>query len=279
MIYASNYIFGLPNYKRGILTQLYVNNQNIIMPWGVEFADSSSFYSLEDGYGYRYETLNQTEFTNNFQHKVTQIIKMREGLVRLELNEWLESPTNFRRICKLTCIEDTILMDFVLRFRFTPYFQEGYIAEKVYIYEGTNVYHQYPVETAGVGNSQYSIWVSVVKKIVPPSMEGYMYLRDTSDHWVLHVRMLPVKWDKEVIKLCSKWFKTKPLPQCISFPLLKIPSLKKSIWYRGERKPYTNRAIRIFSPNAYPMVELEKGQVLLWDVSCTIEAPFSTEHL
>lgn len=259
--------------KGDVISQLWVNDQNIIKPWGVEFADSSAFFSLEEGVGYRYSVLEEQESQDGFSHEVTKTIRMKEGVVRLELSEWLESPTDFRRSCKLTCLEDTILMDFVLRYRFlSSSFQKGYIANKKLVFKNTRIYHQYPVETARLSNPEYSVSVSVENKIIPRTMGGFMYLRDGDGCWVLHVRMLPIKGDKEVIKLCSKWFKTKPLPSWISAPALRIPGLKKAIWYRGERKPYKNRLVRIFSPNAYPMVKLMKGEILLWEASCKIHS-------
>jgi hypothetical protein len=104
-------------------------------------------------------------------------------------------------------------------------------------------------------------------------MKGHVYLRDGEDAWVLHVRMLPVAWDKAVIKLCSRWFGTRPLPQWASALLLRVPRVKDALWYRGERRPWRNRIACIFSPNAYPMVRIKKGEVLHWDVVCRIELP------
>jgi len=271
---VKNIFFQKAFYHRNVLSELFIQDKNIIAPWGVEFADSSSFYSLEGGYGYRYKLLEQFESVDHFSHKVVQIIKMKEGLVRLELEEWLENPTNFRRICKIIFIEDTFLMDFVLRYRFlVSRFQKGYIANNTLRIGSSHIYHQYPVERSKVENSKYSIVISVNKKNIPSSMKGYMYLQYHGNYWVLHVRMLPLVWEKEVIKLCSKWFKTSPLPSWLSMPLLKIPNLKEALWYRGEKNPYKNRIARIFSPNAYPMVKLKKGELLLWDVSCRIENP------
>lgn len=264
--------FSDPVYGGKVLQELSLNGENIIRPWGVEFADSSTFYSLEDGFGYRYELLKHQETNGQLSHELCQIIRLREGLVRLELNETLAGPREFRRTCTLTCIEDTTLMDFVLRFRFLaaklPY---GYIARRTLPFVGSCVYHQYPVDSAAIGNDQYAIRVEAIGKAVPSCMKGHVYLRDGEDAWVLHMRMLPSAWDKEVIKLCSRWFGTRPLPQWASVPLLRVPQVKEALWYRGERRPWRNRIACIFSPNAYPMVRIKKGEVLRWDVVCRIE--------
>ncbi len=269
-------VFSGIEYGGKVLRQLTLGGRNIIRPWGVEFADSSAFYSLEDGYGYRYELLEQGELSEGSRHEVVQVIRMREGLVRLELKEWLEGPRDFRRSCRVTCLEATVLMDFVLRFRFDASgFPLGLIADRILPYAGSGIHHQYPVDSAAVGNDRFSIRIAVVDKAVPSPMRAYVYLRDGEGAWVLHLRMLPVHWDKEVVKLCSKWFGTRPLPQCVSRPLLKVPGVRESLWYRGERRPYRNRIACVFSPNAYPMARMAKGDILRWDASCRVEESFA----
>jgi len=265
-------VFSAPVYKNKVLQQLSVNGQNVIFPWGVEFADSSAFYSLEDGIGYRYELVEHQVSIDSLSYKVNQIVRMREGLVRLKLEETLTSPRELRRICTLTCLEDTTLMDFVMRYRFQhSSFPMGYIGGRELLFTGSNIYHQYKVNVASVGNSDFSISVKIAEKSVPSCMTGKMYLRDCDNAWILHARMLPISWDKEVIKLCSKWFGTRPLPQWVSVPLLKILLIRKALWYRGERLPYRNWFISLFAPNAFPMLTLNKGEVLRWDIICRIE--------
>ncbi len=217
--------FSEPVYERRVLCGLSLDGHNVIRPWGVEFADSSAFYSLEDGFGYRYQLLEEKETTGPLTRSLRQVLRLREGLVCLELTEGLVSPREFRRDCTLTCLEDTTLMDFVVRFRFLAAdFPHGYIAGRVLPFVNRNVYHQYPVDEAAVGNDTCSIRVQVVGKTIPVGLAGHVYLRDSGEAWVLHVRMLPATWSKEVIKLCSRWFGTRPLPQWASGPLLRIPA-------------------------------------------------------
>ena len=266
--------FSEPIYGGKVLRELSLDGRNIIRPWGVEFADSSAFYSLEDGFGYRYELLEHQESTGPSFRKIFQVVRMREGLVSVALTETLTGPRKFCSTCTLTCLENTTLMDFVLRYRFlASRFPRGYIAGRALSFVGSNVYHQYSVDSAAIGNSEYSIRVEVVDSTVPSSMKGHMYLRDSDDTWVLHVRMLPVAWNKEVIKLCSRWFGTRPLPQWVSAPLLRTPRVKEALWYRGERHPWRNRVACIFSPNAFPMARLRKNEILRWETACRIEPP------
>lgn len=266
--------FSAPRFGGNVLRELSVDGRNVIRPWGVEFADSSAFYSLEDGFGYRYNVLERRGKAGPLFRELHEVVRMREGLVGLELAESLEGPRVYRRTCTLTCLEDTMLMDFVLRYRFlAESFPMGYIAGRILPFAGSCIYHQYPVDRAVVGNVRYSIHVEVVGKTVPAAMQGNVYLRDGEDAWVLHLRMLPVAWEKEVIKLCSRWFGTRPLPQRVSQPLLRVPRVKKTLWYRGEQRPWRNRIACVFSPNAYPLVRLKKGEILQWDAVCRIGPP------
>ncbi len=257
-----------------VLRELCVDGRNAIRPWGVEFADSSAFYSLEDGEGYRYEVLESEETTGPKSREILQVVRMREGLVRVHLNERWDGTREIRHTCTLTCLEDTTLMDFVLRYRFlSARVPRGYIGGREVPFIGSSIYHQYPVDSAAVGNERYSVSVAVLGKTVPACMKAYVYLRDSEDAWVLHLRMLPVAWHKEVIKLCSRWFGTRPVPQWASAALLRVPGVRAALWYRGERRPWRNRIARVFSPNAYPMAHVRKGEVLSWDAVCKLGPP------
>ncbi len=268
--------FSGPVYGGRALRELSVDGQNAILPWGVEFADSSAFYSLEDGVGYRYELLEEQATTRGDGRDLLQIVRLREGMVRLELAERLEGPRAFRRTCTLTCLEDTTLMDFVLRYRFlASWFPRGYIAGRALPYAESRVHYQYPVEEASVGNDRFSVRVVAVGATVPARMRAHVYLRDGDGAWTLHLRMLPGSWDREVIKLCSRWFGTRSLPRIVSAPLLAVPLFREALWYRGERRPWRGRLARVFSPSAYPMARLGKGETLRWDAVCRIEAPMA----
>ena len=268
-------VFSFPCYANDVLAVLSVNGRNVIKPWGVEFADSSSFFSLERHVGYRYRLEDVTESVYDSGRSSARVIRLSEGLVRLEVDEALRDPRELVRRCRLTCLEESRLMDFVLRYRFMPEeLPRGRIAGRDLSFRRSNVYHQFPTDTAAVGNDEFCICVSVEKAVTPPAMAAFAYLRDSHDAWVLHLRMLPAAWDKEVIKLCSRWFGTRPIPQWASGPLLRVPAIRRALWYRGEFRPWRSRLARVLGPNAYPMVRLPEGTVLEWAASCRIEPPF-----
>ncbi|MFW5879727.1 MAG: hypothetical protein ACOCUV_02775, partial [bacterium] len=91
-------------------------------------------------------------------------------------------------------------------------------------------------------------------------------VRDAPNEWVVHARMLPISSEKNVIKLCSRWFKTMPLPNFITNTILKHKRIKNFLWYHNELKPYQTKLGKLFNPNAYPLAKIKKGQQLHWKV-------------
>jgi glycosyltransferase involved in cell wall biosynthesis len=268
---VGNLAFEGLRFQRQVISELRVGGENIIEPWGVEFADSNSFFSLESGIGYRYVVLEKDEKMSDTSRQISQVVRMQEGLVRVDLTEYLESETSLRRMLRMTCLKKTNLVDFVLRFRFKhTSFPRGLIDGKVYEFTNSWVYHQFPVDCVEVGNSHYRIRVSIIDSLVPGNMSSFMYLKDADRSWVIHARMLPRYGDKEVIRLCSTLFKNTPLPQPITDLLLKSDRIKRALYYRGERCPYRNKFVSLFSPNAYPIAAMEQGTELSWDVRCQI---------
>lgn len=256
---------------KNVIAELYYNGQNIIKPWGFETADSSAFFSLEDGFGYRYKVLEELYEHNDNGFKANLVTQMKEGKWKLNIDDKIEENTIIRKVEAVT-LEDTIFMDFVMRFRFKKEFIEYVqIADKTYYHNDTNLYYQYPVDKVFLKGKGFDIKISVVDKIVPTKMEPVMYVRDNKDEWVVHIRMFPKEWDKEVIKICKNWAKTRPLPQFLSQGILKNKKIKNMLWYSGENNPIKNRVLRkLFNPAAFAMVQVPKGNKLMWNVKMEI---------
>ena len=256
---------------KNVISELYYKEQNIINPWGFETADSSAFYSLEDGLGYRYKVEEETYSHDDTTYKAKLITKMQEGKWKLRIDDNIKENTIMRKV-EANTLEDSVFMDFVMRFRFKKEFIEyAKIADKKYYHSDTNVYYQYPVDKVFLKGKGFDINISIIDKIVPEKMEPVIYVRDNKDEWVVHVRMVPKKWDKEVIKICTAWAGTRSLPQVISKPLLSIKAIKDALWYRGERSPYKCRIFRRFiNPCAFGMVKVKESSKLMWHVKMEI---------
>jgi len=256
---------------KNVIAKLYYKDNNIINPWGFETADSSAFFSLEKGMGWRGNKIVEEYSFDETSYKAHVITQMKEGKWELNIKDEIADNTIIRKVEAIT-LEDSIFMDFVIRFRFKKEFIEyAEIANNRYYHQNTNVYYQYSVDKVFLQGKGFGINISVIDKIVPNKMEPVMYVRDNKDEWVVHVRMVPKEWDKEVIKICTAWAGTRPLPQLVSKPLLSISSLKNALWYRGERAPFKSRIIRKFlNPAAFGMVKVPKNEKLMWHVKMEI---------
>lgn len=253
--------------KKNTIYELFADDENIILPWGIETADSHAFFSLEDGFGYRYQVLeHETVVKDNF-FQCSMVVQMPEGKWKLQTEDTIVSDTKIKRLASLTCLEDSYFIDFVLRFQFPKnLFSHAKIAEHTYTHQDTNVYYQYPVNEATLTGEKYGVKIQVKQCRCPEAFRPHMYVRDENGGgWVVHARMIPSISDKQVIKLCNPWAMSRPLPQFLSRCLLSIPGVKKSLWYRGERDPYTNRILRRLNLNAFPLVKVKKGETLVWE--------------
>lgn len=258
--------------SNNVISELNVNGDNIIKPWGFECADSSSFFSLEDGNGLRYNLLSKdNNFTDKF-YSENLVVEMKEGKWKLDISDSIDSNKKIIRYVNAECLEDTIFMDFVMRFRFKKnIIQQAIIFDKEISHNNTNIYYQYPVNKVLLKGKRYEINIKVIDSLVPKNMNPYIYVRDNKDEWVVHIRMLPNEYYKNVIKICTGWAKTRPLPQFISNLLLKYDRLKDFLWYRGENKPQnTNIFLKLFNPSAFPMAKVDRGTRLMWKVRMNI---------
>lgn len=252
---------------KNVIAELNYDGNNIINPWGFETADSSAFFSLEKGVGWRAKKLIEEYNCDDKTYQANVITQMEEGKWALNIDDRIYDNIIIRKVEAIT-LKDSIFMDFVMRFRFKKEFVEYVdIADKRYYHHDTNVYYQYPVNKVFLKGKGFGIEISILDKIVPAKMEPVIYVRDNRDEWVVHVRMIPREWDKEVIKICTAWAGTRPLPQFISRPLLSINSIKDALWYRGERNPFKSRIVRkLLNPAAFGMVSVPKDSKLMWHV-------------
>ena len=256
---------------KNVIAELNYNETNIINHWGFETADSSAFFSLEKDIGWRYEKTLETYEITKSTNKAHLITQMQEGKWELFADDEIKENIITRKVEAIT-LEDSFFMDFVLRYRFKKDFiKYAQINNTKKFHKNTNVYYQFPVDEVFLKGKNFDIKISIVDSIVPDKMEPVMYVRDNRDEWVVHVRMVPKKWDKEVIKICAGWAGTRPLPIKVSNLLLKNKWIKKQLWYRGEKNPYRCRLFRRFiNPCAFGMVKVTKGSKLMWKVKLEV---------
>ena len=244
------------------------NGENIIFPWGVETADSDGFFSLDRTAGYRYQCVHE-----HIQHQdrrlfTEQEVIMRDGHWVLKTADLVNGGSVIRHI-SLSAMEDSWQMDFVMRFRFKKeFFSHAEIAGKRIDHLNSNIYHQYPVSAAKLVHELGELSISILEVDGGSSFEPEMYVRDRGDEWIIHVRLMPKRNTRQIIKMCNRYMKTKSLPNWFSNIVLLIAPLKKALWYRGEQRPYSLKLLRILNPNAFALGQVKKGETLSLKVVC-----------
>lgn len=240
--------------EKSCITKLFVNGQNIIELWGFETADSTAFFSLSEG-GYRHTILERKSNITDTTNKAELTVQMHDGKWNLKINEELIGNKILRQHT-LTTLEDSWFMDFVSRFQFKKEFFEKVIINDIeLIHRNTNIYYQYPVNQVKLVGKDFDVVVKVKEAVTTEKFKLYMYARDSGDVWVVHARLFPEKWDREIIKICRSWY-NKAIPQKIANGLLKFDAIREFLWYRGERKQAN------FLLNAFALIKLGKGEIL-----------------
>ena len=255
--------------KNDVIWSLEYNDENLINPFGIETADTSSFFSLESMVGYRYKEIEEWSNYSNQRYEYQKTIGMHNGKWKLHGVEEIDNNRLVRTV-NLVCLEDTLFVDFVMRFRVKKdFFDFAYIDGKKIPHRNTNIYYQYPVSHVYL-TGKYRADIKVNDCRMPKKMAPYMYVRDHEDEWVIHARMLPQDSERKVIKLCNSFCKTRPIPQWMTNILCSNEKVYDYLKYHNERTPYTNKIMRRISPNAFPLVLVKKGEELSWTIEMTI---------
>lgn len=256
--------------ERGVIKELIIRGKNIILPWGIETADASGFYSLEENIGYRNKRNLLNSYSNDNSSFIHESVSMPEGSWELKISDSIRN-NSIVRSATLTSIEDTILMDYVMRFRFKKeYFDSANIAGKTIYHTASDVYHLYPVQSARLNGSDITVHIEIESADCANIMSPNIYVRDHADEWVVHVRMLPQIVHKEVIKICNGWAGTRAIPQWLSNSILSVSKIRSYLLYRNERNPYPRIVRRLLNLNAFPMAMLPEGRSLHWTVKMSV---------
>jgi hypothetical protein len=171
--------------------------------------------------------------------------------------------TGERRLC-VEALEDSLLMDAVLRFRIPlSLAHKVYLGERELPWQRLNKYHQEPGVTARIVQPDgVSCQLEPVLYQAPAGMTLFTYLRDEPDGWVLHIRLRAERPDAYSVRGCHRFY-NKPFPAWAQALLSRIPTfLSRTLYLReriSQRIPFqTNGA-----------VFLPRGAVLDFGVTCT----------
>lgn len=241
--------------QHGSLRRLSWNGQQWIQPWGLEMADAYSFFSLETG-GWENDPVIISQETSR-QHTTNQLrLDLREGQWQLDWGETVQE-TAVQRAVSFTALANGWAMDFVMRFAFRrEKISHAQIANHTVLWDGANYYHQYPTKEVILFHGQGQIKIGVDTAEFPPDWRQVMYVRCSAKEnaWIVHLRLLPRQWPREIIKLRLIGARHVILPSTFGRLLNAWPRLAAHLRYAGENKRFNFGRI-----NAIPINFVARG--------------------
>ena len=252
--------------NKGLIDSVRFKNNELIYPWSIEFGDPASFFSLEQpGWRTSINKKNISVSENEITGELEVVTSSGSGLL-----SWRDSidKNKVSRRASLQATEDLLLMDFVIQYRFkADQFPKAKINGEVYSHQNRNLYIQYPVDSVELFGDEVSVKINTTDSHNNDKFQQEMYVRDRGDMWIVHSRLMPTsdfrEPDLETIKLNTRWY-NRALPTPVAKLLLKVPGVRKTLWYRGEIKgyPWWNPILRLFKPSAYIFSKLNSGEHL-----------------
>ena len=239
--------------QHGSLQRLTWGGQQWIHPWGLEMADAHSFFSLETG-GWENDATILSQQTNR-SHSQNQLkLDMREGHWQLDWGATV-METAVQRAASFTALTNGWAMDFVMRFAFRrTAVTHAEIAHQTISWDGANYYHQYSAQSVTLFHRQGQIKIGVDAAEFPPDWQQVMYVRCSpqEDAWIVHLRLQPRQWPREIIKLRLVGARHVVLPSAFGRLLRLWPSLEAHLRYAGEFKRFNFGRINAIPINFVP---------------------------
>jgi hypothetical protein len=243
--------------------------------WGIEFADSRSFFSLK-GTGQYISQEKFVEVCTESSCNSKRRIQMTDGKGVLSIDE-SESNGEIFRMHTFEATEQTELLDFVSRYVFPKaWFDSAVIHEKIILHKDENIYHQFPVDpehnTIRFEGLSGGICIRVLQHEAPASFVPFLYVRDEPGFWIAHIRYLPTS-DTSIVTKLNYSFYNKAIPAVWNH-FLSICGLKRRLLYRGEKKHswtwLKKQSYRLLPLTSYRLGRLEKGEKIRLVSSCAL---------
>ncbi|MCX6715032.1 MAG: hypothetical protein NTX72_04410 [Candidatus Uhrbacteria bacterium] len=241
--------------------------------WGIEFADSRSFFTLTGKSQYlSQETLAHEQGESTLLLK--QRIHLTDGEGVLTINEQ-DSMEGVVRTHEFEAQKETHLLDFVSRYVFPKeWFDFAIIHGRRIEHQDQNIYYQFPLEgthdTIQFVGPDGNITIRVSAFESPASFTPYLYVRDEPGSWIAHIRFLPSS-DERIITKLNYSFYNKAIPSFFNALLLAV-GLKRFLLYRGEKKTswswMRKQWYRFLPLTSYRLGRLQAGEKVTFTTTC-----------
>lgn len=226
----------MPSIRGGVQKRLGLRHLGQAIDFGVEIGSLSTFFSFENNElgearieaevfecGVADDWLYQSEIHFSDAH-----IKVSE--------EGRANQLEGRRILRVEALDDSRLMDVVLRFVIDKgSVKSAFIGSREILHKRRNRYHQYLSDKVGIYLKNGTvITFNPVISVLPEGFEHVVYLRDEPEKWILHIRALALAPSHYVLKGCTRWY-NKPFPLSIQRIILGSKWIRSRLLYVRER--------------------------------------------
>ena len=176
-------------WENGCLKSIQVNGIKGIN-WGIETADRKSFFTL-DGHYRGCTILNMEEILTSGGYRQRLETEMAEGHWIAERDQRIK-PNQIHIDQTLEVVKDSVLVDFVVRFKFVKNsFTKAVINGRVITHSNRNIWHQHPVKEALLTGAYGTVSICVSSCETSGKFYQVLYVRDEPGSWIIHARLLP----------------------------------------------------------------------------------------
>src|SRR6185295_12854347 len=128
----------------------------------------------EKGQGWRFRVEKEKMSWDKRRLAMDTVVRMKDSKLALSFRDRIIQPRTLSRSVTAECLQESYLLDFVLRFRFAKkFFDYSEIAGRRFRHQNTNLYHEYPVKQARLKwkGRKGGVLVRVTHSNVPNNMK------------------------------------------------------------------------------------------------------------
>lgn len=229
---------------------------------GIEFSSDYSFFTYEDT---ALRCSAQNDKTFKMKNKVTRILRLNFSLSKRYILKHVQSINGKKYDTKITLAhsKNFLLNDFVARYKL-PFstIRSVEVGTNLVSKFQENKYYQFETTFLVVhliDNTEVKIENNPKVTKIPESAKICFYAKKSGDKLIIHMRILPKKASKPVVKLCNKHFATMPLPKIVTKIMVwAFPRFFLSILYHSEKNPSVSIFKKIINPVAFYNISVKK---------------------
>jgi hypothetical protein len=222
---------------------IYVGGENVILPWGIEFAGRSFFYTLNE-VSHNVETCQTgVEKRGDRRWLISSRVISGDGVVvNTKLIEEVKTDRVYRAAI-LTTEKLEWVTGLAMRYQFkNPPYTKANIGGKDVPIDGKGIFHMCETSEVILDGTEGRVSIRYLDKRVPSAMRRYVYVRSLPGVLIVHLRVLPdlkMENTRRIFRISRKLetWDIFDFRRLLLDPLLQINFLWRFFWHRCEKHP------------------------------------------